>query len=75
MEPRLNLFGSPLAAKSMKYFASASKVIIDGSMLPTATQDLVMLRASQINGCGTTSPASSDNEDSPVWKECHELSA
>lgn len=52
MEPRLNLFGSPLAAKSMKYFASASKVIIDGSTLPTATQDLVMLRASQINGCG-----------------------
>ena len=23
----------------------------------------------------TTSPASSDNEDSPVWKERHELSA
>jgi hypothetical protein len=28
MEARLNLSGSPLAAKSMKYIASASKVII-----------------------------------------------
>ncbi|MGV9309754.1 MULTISPECIES: carboxymuconolactone decarboxylase family protein [unclassified Nonomuraea] len=52
MEPRLNLFSSPLAAKSMRYFASASKVITDGSTLPAATRDLVMLRASQINGCG-----------------------
>ncbi|WP_433432395.1 carboxymuconolactone decarboxylase family protein [Nonomuraea sp. CA-141351] len=52
MEPRLNLSGSPLAAKSMKYIASASRVIIKESTLPTATQDLVMLRASQINGCG-----------------------
>ncbi|HEU4947556.1 MAG TPA: carboxymuconolactone decarboxylase family protein [Kribbella sp.] len=52
METRLNLSASPLAAKSMKYIAAASKVIIDGSTLPTATQDLVMLRASQINGCG-----------------------
>ncbi|MER6943019.1 carboxymuconolactone decarboxylase family protein [Nonomuraea sp. NPDC000554] len=52
MEPRLNLSGSPLAAKSMRHFASASKVIIDGSTLPSATHDLVMLRASQINGRG-----------------------
>ncbi|RVX41261.1 AhpD family alkylhydroperoxidase [Nonomuraea polychroma] len=52
MEPRLNLAGSPLAAKSMKYIASASRVIIKESTLPPATQDLVMLRASQINGCG-----------------------
>jgi AhpD family alkylhydroperoxidase len=52
MEARLNLSGSPLAAKSMKHIASASKVIIDGSALPTATQNLVMLRASQINGWG-----------------------
>ncbi|MER5256034.1 carboxymuconolactone decarboxylase family protein [Streptomyces sp. NPDC002855] len=52
MEARLNLFGSPLAAKSLKHIASASRVIISESTLPTATQDLVMLRASQINGCG-----------------------
>ena len=36
----------------MKYIASASRVIIKDSTLPAATQDLVMLRASQINGCG-----------------------
>jgi AhpD family alkylhydroperoxidase len=52
MEARLNLFSSPLVAKSMKYFASASNVIIKDSTLPAATQNLVMLRASQINGCG-----------------------
>ncbi|GAA2367669.1 carboxymuconolactone decarboxylase family protein [Nonomuraea africana] len=59
MEPRLNLSGSPLAAKSMKYIASASRAIIDGSTLPTATQDLVLLRASQINGCGFCTDAHS----------------
>jgi AhpD family alkylhydroperoxidase len=48
----VNLNSSPLAAKSMRHFASASKVIIAESTLPTATQNLVMLRASQINGCG-----------------------
>lgn len=52
MEARLNLSSSPLAAKSMKYLASASKVVIADSTLPTATQNVVMLRASQINGCG-----------------------
>ena len=36
----------------MKYLSAASGVIIADSMLPKATQDLVMLRASQINGCG-----------------------
>jgi AhpD family alkylhydroperoxidase len=51
MNARLDLSGSPLAAKSMKYLASASKVIVD-STLPSATQNLVMLRASQVNGCG-----------------------
>lgn len=52
MEARLNLSGSPLTAKVFKYIGSASKVIIADSTLPTTTQDLVMLRASQINGCG-----------------------
>jgi AhpD family alkylhydroperoxidase len=52
MEARLDLFSNPLVAKSMKYFASASNVIITDSNLPAATQNLVMLRASQINGCG-----------------------
>jgi AhpD family alkylhydroperoxidase len=52
MEPRLNLSASPAVAKSMKYFVSASKAIIETSTLPRSTQELVMLRASQINGCG-----------------------
>lgn len=52
METRLNLSDSPLAAKSMKYFASASRVVIEDSTLPKSTQNMVMLRASQINGCG-----------------------
>ncbi|WP_327092757.1 carboxymuconolactone decarboxylase family protein [Nonomuraea sp. NBC_01738] len=52
MEPRLNLNASPLAATSMKYLASASKAVMAGSTLPKATQDLVLLRASQLNGCG-----------------------
>jgi AhpD family alkylhydroperoxidase len=52
MEARLNLTGSPLAAKSMKHLYSASKAIFDGTTVPKATRDLVMLRASQINGCG-----------------------
>ncbi|MFF1695804.1 carboxymuconolactone decarboxylase family protein [Streptomyces sp. NPDC058257] len=52
MEARLNLLNSPLVAKAFKHLASASKVIISESTLPSRTQDLVMLRASQINGCG-----------------------
>jgi AhpD family alkylhydroperoxidase len=51
MEPRLNLFGSPAAAKTLKYISSAGKAAGD-STLPAATQELVRLRASQINGCG-----------------------
>ncbi|MFC8132517.1 carboxymuconolactone decarboxylase family protein [Streptomyces sp. NPDC057302] len=52
MEARLNLFGSPVTAKALKHLASASKAIISDSTVPSATQHLVMLRASQINGCG-----------------------
>ncbi|WUH91576.1 carboxymuconolactone decarboxylase family protein [Streptomyces sp. NBC_00433] len=52
MEPRLNLAAIPLAARVMKPFSSASLVVIRESELPKATQDLVMLRSSQINGCG-----------------------
>jgi AhpD family alkylhydroperoxidase len=51
MEARLNLFGSSIAAGFTKYINSAGKVITD-STLPAATQELVKLRASQINGCG-----------------------
>jgi AhpD family alkylhydroperoxidase len=51
MEPRFNLFGNELAAAFTKRFASASQVI-HHSPLPQSTQELVSLRASQINGCG-----------------------
>jgi AhpD family alkylhydroperoxidase len=51
MEARLNYYGSTVAANVVKYINSAGKVVTD-STLPAATQELVKLRASQINGCG-----------------------
>ena len=51
MDARLNLFASPVAAKVLKHVISAGKAVSD-STLPAATQELVKLRASQINGCG-----------------------
>ncbi|MFK4145142.1 carboxymuconolactone decarboxylase family protein [Streptomyces sp. NPDC004065] len=51
MDSRIDYFGSPLAAKVMRHFNSANKVLSD-SALPAATQELVKIRASQINGCG-----------------------
>ncbi|WP_377268293.1 carboxymuconolactone decarboxylase family protein [Peterkaempfera sp. SMS 1(5)a] len=50
MDARLNLFGNPNSAKFLKYIASAGKVVSD-SGLPAPTQELVKIRASQINGC------------------------
>ncbi|MGC5562487.1 carboxymuconolactone decarboxylase family protein [Streptomyces sp. FR-108] len=51
MEARLNLMGSPAAATFVKHLSSAGKVVSD-SGLPASTQELVKIRASQINGCG-----------------------
>jgi AhpD family alkylhydroperoxidase len=51
MEPRIDLFGNEIGVKFAKRFANAS-LVIDQSSLPKATQELVSLRASQINGCG-----------------------
>jgi AhpD family alkylhydroperoxidase len=51
MDARLNLVDNPVAAKFLKHIISAGKVVSD-STLPAATQELVRLRASQINGCG-----------------------
>ncbi|MEX3100891.1 MULTISPECIES: carboxymuconolactone decarboxylase family protein [unclassified Streptomyces] len=50
MEARLNYFASPTAAKALKHLMSAGKVLKE-SPLPAATQELVALRVSQINGC------------------------
>lgn len=51
MDARINYYGNPVAAKFARYINSAGKVIAD-STLPMTTQELVKLRASQINGCG-----------------------
>ncbi|MEV6804086.1 carboxymuconolactone decarboxylase family protein [Streptomyces sp. NPDC017405] len=51
MDARLNLFASPLAGKVFTHLTAAGKAVA-GSALPAATQELVKIRASQINGCG-----------------------
>ncbi|MER6157847.1 carboxymuconolactone decarboxylase family protein [Streptomyces sp. NPDC001868] len=51
MEARLNLLANPLTGKLVKHLVAASKVV-DETGLPVATQELVRIRASQINGCG-----------------------
>ena len=51
MDARLEYFASPLALKLVKHINSAGAVLRD-SALSAATQELVKLRASQINGCG-----------------------
>ncbi|WP_217170653.1 carboxymuconolactone decarboxylase family protein [Streptomyces sp. AC512_CC834] len=51
MEARLNLFANPLAGKLLRHINSAGKTVGE-STLPAATQELVKIRASQINGCG-----------------------
>jgi AhpD family alkylhydroperoxidase len=50
MDARLNYQGSAVAMKFAKYLMAAGKVVSD-SALPAATQHLVEIRASQINGC------------------------
>jgi AhpD family alkylhydroperoxidase len=51
MDARFNLFDNEIAVKFSKRFAGAAMVIAQ-SPLPRSTQELVSLRASQINGCG-----------------------
>ena len=50
MDARLNPYGNTMAAKFAKHINSAGAVVT-GSPLPAATQELVKIRASQINGC------------------------
>ncbi|MER7725450.1 carboxymuconolactone decarboxylase family protein [Streptomyces sp. NPDC096323] len=50
MDARLNYFTDPTAAKALKHLMSAGKALKE-SPLPAATQELVALRVSQINGC------------------------
>lgn len=51
MTARLNPFAVPATAKIIKHINAAGQVVSD-STLPAATQELVKIRASQINGCG-----------------------
>jgi AhpD family alkylhydroperoxidase len=51
MEPRFDMFANEVGAKFAKRFANTS-LVIGQSPLPKSTQELVSLRASQINGCG-----------------------
>ncbi|MFJ2759922.1 carboxymuconolactone decarboxylase family protein [Streptomyces prasinus] len=51
MEARFDLFANEIALKFAKRFAGAG-LVIQQSPLPRSTQELVSLRASQINGCG-----------------------
>jgi AhpD family alkylhydroperoxidase len=50
MDARINYHGSTVAAKFAKYIHSAGSVVTQ-STLPATTQELVKIRASQINGC------------------------
>ncbi len=50
MNARLKLLESPVAAKALKHVIAAGSALAE-STLPLATQELVRLRASQINGC------------------------
>ncbi|HEY6739080.1 MAG TPA: carboxymuconolactone decarboxylase family protein [Actinopolymorphaceae bacterium] len=51
MEARVNIFGNKVAAQAFKGLNTVAKAVTD-SGLPATTQELVKIRASQINGCG-----------------------
>jgi AhpD family alkylhydroperoxidase len=51
MDTRFNLFDNEIGARFTQRFANAG-MVIQQSPLPRSTQELVSLRASQINGCG-----------------------
>jgi AhpD family alkylhydroperoxidase len=51
MNARFNMFDNEIGAKFAKRFANAA-LVIHQSPLARSTQELVSLRASQINGCG-----------------------
>ncbi|MCC3764199.1 carboxymuconolactone decarboxylase family protein [Glycomyces sp. TRM65418] len=51
MEARLDYYSNPVGAKFQKYLNSAGRALDDAS-LPEGIPNLVLIRASQINGCG-----------------------
>ncbi|MFJ6199589.1 carboxymuconolactone decarboxylase family protein [Micromonospora sp. NPDC092111] len=79
MDARLNFLADPTAGKALKHVMSAGRAIRE-SPLPTATQELVALRVSQINGCAVcidmhTKEAAAGGEESvrlnlvAAWRE------
>jgi AhpD family alkylhydroperoxidase len=50
MDARLDFYGNAIAGKFAKHI-NTSGAVITGSTLPAAMQELVKIRASQINGC------------------------
>jgi AhpD family alkylhydroperoxidase len=50
MDARLDILNNNAAMKAVKYLVSANEAAADS--VPTATQELMKIRASQINGCG-----------------------
>ncbi|CAM5297710.1 Carboxymuconolactone decarboxylase family protein OS=Streptomyces alboniger OX=132473 GN=CP975_03485 PE=4 SV=1 [Streptomyces alboniger] len=79
MDARLNYFASPTAGEIFKNFMASHKALKD-SPLPDATQELVALRVSQINGCAAcidmhTKEAAAAGETAPrlnlvaAWRE------
>jgi AhpD family alkylhydroperoxidase len=51
MDARLNLYENATAMKVIKHLSTAGRLLKDTGV-PGATQEIVKLRASQINGCG-----------------------
>ncbi|WP_427766959.1 carboxymuconolactone decarboxylase family protein [Streptomyces sp. DSM 41931] len=51
MNARIDFFANPVAGKVLRHINSAGKAAGDAG-LPHATQELVKIRSSQINGCG-----------------------
>jgi AhpD family alkylhydroperoxidase len=51
MDARLNFFTNPVVRKVTPHLVAAAQVLHD-STLPAETQELVRIRASQLNGCG-----------------------
>lgn len=51
MDARIDFRGNALAGKIFRYLNSANRVVAE-STVPAATQQLMEIRASQINGCG-----------------------
>ncbi len=51
VDARLDLLGDPVLSRTLKHLTAAGRAVEDSPLSPS-TRELVLLRASQINGCG-----------------------